>query len=599
MRAGLTLVVMMAAACGAGGSDLGDAGGGGGGGSDGGGGGGGNTDGGGPACIPQCTGKSCGSDGCGGGCGVCPTGQLCASDQCAAITGDAIQVDVAAARHAIRPEIYGTSFASKKTLTDLRLPVNRWGGNGTTRYNWQLDVHNTGSDWFFENIVDNGTGTQGTTGYLSTADKFVLDNRSAKADSLLSIPTISWAPKDRVTQGGHSCGYPVSKFPGQQKIDPYDSNCGNGLNGAKQPIGTADPHDTSIPTDPVYEQAWLTHLVATFGKASAGGIRYYALDNEMMLWNSTHQDVHPNAVTYDEVWKKTLDYAPVIKSVDPSAWVLGYVAWGVFDLFQSGADGNSNLADKKAHGNKPLAQWYLEQAAAYEQAHGQRIVDCLDVHYYPQGGEPLENTRSLWDPTYHDPSWIDGWLGEPIQYLPRLARWIATAYPGTGICVTEYNFHLYDQTNPDAALAEADVLGLFGAFGVRMANYWTTPTDDKDNPLPAYYGLKIFRNFDGAGNGFGDVSVGAATTLDKVAVYAATDDQSTKVTLIVINKGAAQQSGNLLLKSFQPGAAAKVFQYQSAAGATLTAKADLPSSGGKFAVTLPPRSMQILVIPKN
>ena len=54
-----------------------------------------------------------------------------------------LRIDVAAARHAIRPEVYGTSLASKKTLTDLRIPVNRWGGNGTTRYNWQLDVHNT------------------------------------------------------------------------------------------------------------------------------------------------------------------------------------------------------------------------------------------------------------------------------------------------------------------------------------------------------------------------------------------------------------------------------------------------------------------------
>ena len=600
MRASLMVALCMAAACGAPGAELGD-GGGGGGGDGGGGGSGGDLGGTGPgsACIPQCTNKSCGSDGCSGSCGVCASGQICASDQCAAITGDAIQVDVNAARHPIRPEVYGTAFASQKTATALRTPVNRWGGNGTTRYNWQLDVHNSASDWFFENIVDNGTGTQGTAGYISTADQFVLDNQAAKADSLMTIPTIGWTPKDRVTSGGHSCGFPVSKFSGQQKIDPYDANCGNGLNSAAKAIGTADPHDTSMAVDVAYEQSWLTHLVGKFGKASAGGIKYYALDNEMMLWSSTHADVHPAAVTYDEVWQKTLDYAPMIKSVDPTASVLGYVAWGVFDLFQSGADTNTNLADKKAHGNKPLAQWYLEQAAAYEQAHGQRIVDCLDVHYYPQGGDPLVNSRSLWDPSYHDPSWIDGWLGEPIQYLPRLAKWIAAAYPGTGICVTEYNWHLYDQTNPEAALAEADVLGIFGSFGVRMANYWTTPTDDKDNPLPAFYGLKMFRNFDGAGGAFGDTSVSAATTLAEVAVYAATDAQSSKVTLVVINKGAAAQSGNLVLQNFMPGASAKVYSYTATAGATLVAKPDLPSSGGKFAISLPAKSMQILSIPKN
>ena len=33
-------------------------------------------------CVPQCSGKVCGTDGCGGTCGVCPAGQGCASGAC-------------------------------------------------------------------------------------------------------------------------------------------------------------------------------------------------------------------------------------------------------------------------------------------------------------------------------------------------------------------------------------------------------------------------------------------------------------------------------------------------------------------------------------
>ncbi len=546
-------------------------------------------------CTPSCAGMMCGADGCGGTCGGCPAGQLCNGGSCGAITGDAIQVDVTSSPHAIHPEVYGLAFASKQTLTDLHVPVNRWGGNSSTRFNWMLDVHNTANDWYFENIVNNeGDPTYGTAGYVSTSDQFVLDNQASGAASLMTIPTIGWTPKDRATSGGHTCGFPIATYGAQQSTDPYDANCGNGKNAAGTAL-TGDPTTTSTAAPPSFEQSWLTHLTGKFGNAQAGGIRYYALDNEMMLWSSTHADVHPAPVSYDEVWKKTTDYAPIIKAADPGAFLLGYGSWGVLDLFDSGLDQTNNLMDQAAHGKVPLAEWYLQQLAAYDKANGKRLVDCLDIHYYPQGGDPLENTASLWDATYHDPSWIDGWLGEPVRLLPRVAGWIASAYPGTGMCITEYNFNLDTPTDANAALAEADALGLFGVYGVRLANFWTTPVDDKGVPQPAYYGMKIFRNYDGAGGAFGDTSVGAATTLPSVAVYAATNAAGA-VTVIIINKGAAAQSPALGLHNFQPGASAKIFQHV-AGGATLAAQPDLPVTGGKVTLSLPAKSITLVVVP--
>ncbi len=39
------------------------------------------------ACVPNCTGKSCGDDGCGGSCGTCSSGQTCdTSGKCVALT---------------------------------------------------------------------------------------------------------------------------------------------------------------------------------------------------------------------------------------------------------------------------------------------------------------------------------------------------------------------------------------------------------------------------------------------------------------------------------------------------------------------------------
>ena len=50
------------------------------------------------------------------------------------------------------------NYADEALAAELDLPVRRWGGNATTRYNWQTDVHNVGSDWYFENIPDADSG---------------------------------------------------------------------------------------------------------------------------------------------------------------------------------------------------------------------------------------------------------------------------------------------------------------------------------------------------------------------------------------------------------------------------------------------------------
>src|SRR5581483_3005881 len=351
---------------------------------------------------------------------------------------------------------------------------------------------------------------------------------------------------------------------------------------------------------PAFQSQWVQHMVSRFGAASAGGVRYYQLDNEMMLWPSTHRDVRTTPVSSDDVWKATSDYAPIVKNADPSAYVLGYTAWSILDLMVSGLDtANNSTADQTAHGGIPLAQWYLRQLAAYEKANGKRLVDCLDVHYYPMGGDGLENTRSLWDSTYTDPSWVNNFLNAPIQLIPRMQQWIATEYPGTDVCVSEYNFHNDDPTNAEAGLVEADVLGIFGKYGVRLANFWTTPVDGSGNPLPSYRAFQMFRNYDGAGGAFGPISIGATSSLAKVAIYAASDSASapTSLTVLIINKDTAAQSTTLGVGNFAAGASAHVWTMVN--NAAPSKQADLTVAAGRVALSLPASSITMLVIPKQ
>src|SRR5207253_3490889 len=63
-----------------------------------------------------------------------------------------VAVDATANRHAINPNVYGLAYASTAQLLDLNVPFNRYGGNNTTRYNWQVNGDNRGQDWYFEKI---------------------------------------------------------------------------------------------------------------------------------------------------------------------------------------------------------------------------------------------------------------------------------------------------------------------------------------------------------------------------------------------------------------------------------------------------------------
>ena len=209
--------------------------------------------------------------------------------------------------------------------------------------------------------------------------------------------------------------------------DPWDPDCGNGVLAQRRQHHRQQPADTSIATTAGFVSAWISHLVGRYGSAANGGVAYYNLDNEPMLWNSTHRDVHPDPTSYDELRDRTWLYAPAIKAADPTAQTLGPVLWGWCAYFYSALDGCGSAPTTRPMATRHFVPWYLQQMQAYEQAHGVRILDYLDLHYYPQAtgvslspagnaatqALRLRSTRSLWDPTYMDESWIDtapGWL---------------------------------------------------------------------------------------------------------------------------------------------------------------------------------------------
>jgi len=520
----------------------------------------------------------------------------------------AITVNAQAGRHPISPFIYGMGMAPEDYILDLRLPLNRWGGNDKTRYNWVLgNAENAARDWGFRNRVAANAPLPPVPS--SAADAFVRADHAHGAATLLTVPTIGWVARDADN------GNASSNVPG---------NGGPGLAGADGPVAGYDPAGnrsrTSVrsvarkgapfvdnPTlsgGVVYQDEWIHHLKKTFGDGAHSGVQFYAMDNEPDLWDSTHTDVHPARMGYDDVLHNFLDYAAAVKAVDPTALITGPVSWGWVGYNHSALDrGDDNFkisADTARHGGELFLPWFLKQVRAHDSKTGRRTLDVLDVHFYPQangvygGGQTdkatqalrLRATRSLWDPAYGDESWV----GVPLRLIPRLNEWIASGYPGTRLGITEWNFGADSHIN--GGLAIADVLGIYGRENVYLADYWAYPNKDS----PGYLAFKLYRNPDGRGNGFGDVACTAASAdQGRLSVYAATDSRTGEMTLMVINKMAkATITAPLVIRGVSPVGTVKMWRCDADNPKGITV---FPPAPLRSALTLPPQSMTLLRLP--
>ena len=508
----------------------------------------------------------------------------------------------------IHPEIYGMAQPSPEHIAQLNLKLWRWGGNPASRYNWERgNCWNAARDWQFRNGNYNNVAPEDRQP-SGVVDRAVATAKAAGCDTLLTIPTLGWVARNE-DNNTLSVGVPerggAPIVPGSQAVAGYDPTANRSHVSVKswprkgRPF--ADPPE--LTDDVVYQDEWVSHLVHKFGKASAGGVRYYAMDNEPDLWEATHTDMHPARPDYDELLTQFTEYADAIKDVDSTAQITGPVSWGWTGYFFSPRDrGEDNFAahaDRKKHDDTPFLDWFLQQVAAHDKKAGRRTLDVLDVHFYPQAGgvysgatDPaanalrLRSVKALYDPNYKDESWI----GSAAQLIPRLHQWVDKNYPGTKIGLTEWNWGA--DTTLNGGLAVAEVLGIFGREKLDMACYWTAPAIG----TPGFYAYKIYRNADGANHGFGDKAVFARSSApDSVSCYASVDSKTGAPVVLIINKtGREIANAPLRIASRRAVSKWRVYRYSGANVKEIVPSPDIPIREGRSQIALPPDSITLL-----
>ena len=502
-----------------------------------------------------------------------------------------VVVDAKSQLTPISPGIYGVAFSSDDSMQIAAL--NRWGGDAVTSYNWKIDVSNSGGDWNCANYKGRFTSPTPDSSLSTSSDQFVHYNLTKHADTLMTIPISGWVAS-------------------MTTPNPSTPNCagGSAISTCCQTLGTSEEEvvdkgsgvlDTSFMGD------WVTHLVSTFGSAASGGVKYYQLDNEPDNWQALRTDIYP-ALYPPGTWcepfystnssigtslnqdfiNRTMAYAKAVKAADPTSSVLFMCTENPQDLVAIPNVECGNPSGPYSVNNS-LTMAILQLAAAQEAATHVRPLDCVDMHY-PFPGKGLGDTSALWDST-------------SSSIVPHVQGWINSTYPGTGVCVSEYNVP-NDGTNgsaPDATTGtqEADILGMYGRLGYQVASYWTTLVNGSTHP-PVYNALAMFRNYDGNGGRFGAYSIGAASPNKGVNVYAASDSPTnpTKVSVMLVNVSGANQTGlSITLKNFTPTGTAQVYRMTSG-GAPASDTSVAVTNGAISGLSLAANSVALLVMSK-
>ena len=486
--------------------------------------------------------------------------------------------------HGINPLVYGTN--GQPPLGTVHETLLRSGGNRLTAFNWENNASNAGSDWCYQN--DNLMSSSTAPG--AAMKSFVELATGGGAAAYVTIPIVDYVAADEL--GGSSppgCSGDVRKSGAGYLSTRMKQN--------KSTKGSAFSLTPNTTDGFVYQDEFVNWLKATEPTARV----IFAMDNEPDLWADTHPEVHSAKVGYDELCSRNVEYAKAVKAVWPSAEVTGFVSYG-----WAGFTGLQGAPD--ASGKGEFVDYFLDKMKAAEASAGKRLIDYLDLHWYPEaqgGGVRIvgndtsdavvsareQAPRSLWDSTYKETSWIVDAAGSgPIDLIHRELAKIAAHYPGTKLAISEWNYGGGEHIS--GAIASADVLGIFGRDGVSLASQWPMSTETF-----TYAAFMAYRNYDGAGGHFGDLSL-AATNTDVVntSVYASMDSGATsKVVIIAINKAKTTKNAAITLSHPSTFKTANVFTITASAAKPVAAAAITAVSTNAFRYAMPAQSISILV----
>lgn len=528
---------------------------------------------------------------------------LTASFFASALMADAqisVVIDAEADNIPISPYLYGKNGATSDQATPTNaadmLRMREAGlrfarmnnGNNATKYNWRrkLTCH---PDWYKNvypcNWDQSASELQRELPGVQGMYAFQLIGKAAKTNA---YNFNDWAYNQ--SQWGEWCSAPV---------------CGGGeLDAAGNIVKYGDPS--------LYLEDWPADSTVGIYKHWRDDLgldmeqfKYWSMDNEFEMWPWTHKDVikENNDEVFEMMMQNYFATAKAIRAIDPSVKLCGPVAGSEWTWFYP-ADCQPTYKGKKYC----WLEYFIMRCAEEEKASGVKMLDVLDIHFYPDDAkvaDVLQTHRVLWDRDFVYPkangvktvngTWDESQKKEYI--FGRCQDWIDQYFgPNRGIT---FAISEYDNTasfNPTVtALSYASFLGEGARHGMEFFTPWTWNTGMWET-------LHLFGRY------AQEVNVSAVSSNEEVlSAYTSISSARDSMTVILINRSeTASQKVSLTIGNFeaQDGLAETWQLANLPASETFNSHTDNALTSGKVAVAsnmlsveVPPLSMTAVLVP--
>jgi hypothetical protein len=208
---------------------------------------------------------------------------------------------------------------------------------------------------------------------------------------------------------------------------------------------------------------------------------YWNMDNEPEIWSGTHDDVYPQQPPVEDFMQMYFAVAKKARARLPRIKLVGPVTANEWQWYNW--DNNRIRADGRCY---VWLEYFIKRIAEEQRASGVRLLDVLDIHFYPGETKPediVQLHRVWFDESYNYPgangvrrlgaSGYDRSITKEY-ILTRCRRWLDQYMdPNHGVTlgVTEMGIN---GDNPNVtAVWYASTLGIFADEGVEVFLPWS------------------------------------------------------------------------------------------------------------------------------
>lgn len=462
------------------------------------------------------------------------------------------------------------------------------GGNNCTKYNWRKKL-SSHPDWYnnvyaqdwdvsAKEIQSKLPGVQGMYGLQLLG--WVASNTNNNFNDYAYNQSSWWAGVGQDLAGGgtpNTAGgnVPLVKGDANKYLEPWPADSTAGI--LKHWFG---PGDVGL---------------------DSNRFRYWSMDNEIEIWDGTHNDVDPaltgHLITAEEcvqrwasVAKAARKHFPGIKLVgpaSPSEWQ--WYTWPDKSVVQY----------KGASYSWP--EFLIKRLAEIQDSTGVRMLDVYAIHFYLSATvreQVLQQHRLLWDTAYLDPN-ANGVFFSSGSYnnnekhqmiFQRIQNWLDKYFgKGNGITVgaTEGAISGSVSDSPSmTAVWYASMLGTFADHGAAIYTPWSWyPGMWETMHLFSRYGQST--------------RVKSTSSLDSlVSAYSSISTRADSLTVILVNRGPSSHTANVSLVGFAPGGTGNSLRLANLSGETFVShtrnaiqQGTVSVSNGVFSTELPAYSV--------